>query len=275
MDDGKPTSIAELRLKPHYSYSALSLFTTCPLAYCFRYVRRLQAEHTSKCLLFGTSFHRTLDRLAAMKMGGVKFTVQDAQRIFAGEWKASCASAFDVDFETPEEPSEMLRQGELMIASYLDAWKDAKILAHAQAFSIDVLDDSGNPMSKPVIGEYDLVVENEDGKPLIVDFKTAGRKWDEGKPHKDAQATLYCMSYWMVTGIIPEFRFDVITKTKTPCVYQLATTRNEDSFQRLAKVFHSIDRAIQSEAFFPIESSFLCGGCEYASSCASWHRPIP
>ncbi len=274
MDSPTTTNVAELRNRPHYSYSAMSLFMSCSLAYRFRYVDRLPSEHSPKCLLFGSAFHRTLDRIAAAKQDNRSTSTDDAKAIFKGEWMAQIASAVNPDFESDTEPQEMLRQGQLMIETYLEAWKDKKILSHAQGFILDILDSDGKPLSKPIVGEYDLVVE-QDGKPLIVDFKSAGRKWDEDKPHKDLQATLYCLSYHRSAGVIPGFRFDVVTKTKTPCVYQLATSRTEDDFARFSKLYHCIDKAIQAGAFLPNESSFMCSGCEYASACASWHRPSP
>ena len=206
-----------------------------------------------------------------MKQDKRPFTVEDAKAIFKGEWMAQVASAINPDFESDTEPQDMLSQGQKMLEAYLAVWKDEKVLSHAQGFILDILDTDGKPLSKPIVGEYDLVIE-QDGKPIIVDFKSAARKWDEDKPGKDLQATLYCLSYYRSIGIIPAFRFDVITKTKTPCVYQLATTRSEDDFARLSKLYHCIDKAIQSEAFIPNESSYMCGGCEYSKACSAWHH---
>ena len=266
----KPT-VAELRARPHFSYSALSLYQSCSLAFFYRYIAKLQAEKTSKCLLFGVAYHRTLDRLAAMKMDKREFTIPEAKEIFRGEWHCQLAGAVNIDFDDNEEPEAMLKQGQQMLEAYLPSWNDIKVISHAEAFIIDIADDDGCCMSKQIIGEYDLIIEKE-GKPLIVDFKTSGKRWSEDKPHRDLQAGLYCLSYHKAHGIIPGFRFDVVTKAKSPAIQQLETSRTEDDFKRLCKLYVGIDKAIQSNCFIPNESSFMCGSCEYANACSKWHR---
>ena len=266
----KPT-VAELRARPHFSHSALSLYQSCSLAFFYRYVKKLQAEKTSKCLLFGSAYHKTLDRLAAMRLENRSFTIPEAKAVFAGEWQCQLASAVNVDFESSEEPEALLRQGLQMLETYLPSWQGITIISHAEAFSIDIADESGCSMSKQVIGEYDLIIEKDD-KPVIVDFKTASKRWSESKPDKDLQATLYCFSYHKNYGIIPAFRFDVVTKAKTPAVQQLETSRCEDDFKRMSKLYLSIDKAILAGSFIPNESSFFCGSCEYAKACSEWHR---
>ena len=265
----KPT-VAELRARPHFSYSALSLYQSCSLAFFYRYVKKLQAEKTSKCLLFGSTYHKTLDRLASMKMDKREFSIPEAKAIFQGEWMSSVDSTVNIDFDDKDEPLALLRQGQQMLETYLTSWNDIQIISHAEAFLIDIKDDEGNTLSKPVIGEFDLIIEKE-GNPVIVDFKTSGKRWCEDKPLKDHQATLYCLSYYKATGVIPSFRFDVVTKTKTPAVQQLETSRTKDDLKRLTRLYLAIDKAIQSACFIPNESSFMCGGCEYANACAEWH----
>jgi CRISPR/Cas system-associated exonuclease Cas4 (RecB family) len=267
------TTVAELRLRPHYSHSALSLYTACSLAFFFRYIAKIPSEHTSKTLLFGVAYHRTLDRLASTQMDDRTFTISDAKEIFRGEWAASVASAINPDFESNDEPTMMLRQGQAMLEAYLPSWRGMKILSHAQAFIMSISDASGTRVSLPIIGEYDLVIE-QDGHPVIVDFKTSAKKWSEDKPSHDHQATLYCYSYSKLNGTVPKFRFDVVTKTKTPGVHLLETVRNGNDFQRLAKLHVAIDRAIQNKVLLPNEGCMMCANCEYSHACKCWHHDI-
>ena len=255
----------DFRKEAHYSHSALNLYLNCSLAYYFRYVAHLEPEYESKCLMFGSAFHRTLDRLAELKMRGTSFSISDAQKFFQEDWRIQISCASHPDFESIEEAIEMEKTGKQMLESYIVAWKDKKILSHGKKFKLEL------GLSKPVIGEYDLVVE-ENGKTIVVDFKTAGKKWDVQKPSKDLQATLYCLSYHRLFNILPGFRFDVITKAKHPSVQQLETSRAEDDFKRLLKLYWRIDAAIQGEVFIPLETGYRCGCCDFRKSCSTWHK---
>lgn len=271
MEMQKQQTIAELRLRSHYSHSAFALFMSCSLAFYFRYVAKLPSEHSSKTLLFGVAYHKTLDRLASIQMDDRTFTIADAKEIFKGEWAASVASAINIAFDSTDEPGLLLKQGQAMLEAYLPSWKGMKIFGHAQAFILSIADASGSKVSLPIIGEYDMTIEL-DGHPTIVDFKTSSKKWAEDKLSHDHQATLYCYAYSRLNGTIPRFRFDVVTKTKTPGVHLLETTRTGDNFQRLAKLYAAIDRAIQSKVFLPNENCMMCSNCEYAAACKGWHQ---
>ncbi|MBQ9369377.1 MAG: hypothetical protein IJT83_16470, partial [Victivallales bacterium] len=62
---------------------------------------------------------------------------------------------------------------------------------------------------------------------------------------------------------------------KTPTVRHLYTSRDEDSYQRLEKMFLTADKGIQAGIFLPNEGSFACADCPFADRCAGWHcQPI-
>ncbi len=59
-------------------------------------------------------------------------------------------------------------------------------------FIAEILDETGQVVSKPLIGEFDAVVENQ-GRLVVVDFKIAAAKWPAQKCHSDPQVTAYLM----------------------------------------------------------------------------------
>ncbi len=134
-------------------------------------------------------------------------------------------------------------------------------------------------LSKPVIGELDMVIseqtpfddENDKGSDTIVDFKTAARMWSDDRPAKDLQATVFSYAFEKTHGRRPSFRFDVVTKAKTPTVKHLHTSRDDDHYQRLEKLFLMADKGIQAGIFLPNEGSFACSDCPFADHCAGWH----
>ena len=94
--------------------------------------------------------------------------------------------------------------------------------------------------------------------------------WSDDRPEKDLQATVFCYAFEKVHQCT-SFRFDVVTKAKTPTVKHLRTSRDEDSYLRLEKLFLTADKGIQAGIFLPNEGSFACPDCPYADHCAGWH----
>ena len=56
--------IDKLRESPHWSYSAMQCYLTCPLKYKFRYIDNAEPERTGSCFPFGRAFHAALSERA-------------------------------------------------------------------------------------------------------------------------------------------------------------------------------------------------------------------
>lgn len=135
-----------------------------------------------------------------------------------------------------------------------------------------MIDAQGDPLTLPLIGEIDAIVDSPDG-PVIVDWKTASRKWPESKVRLDLQPTCYLYAVKDVGGKpVSRFRFEVITKTKTPAVDIQDTVRHEDHFQRLVETVKVLEKIVKAEAFLPNDQGWACGDCPYSLTCQSWHR---
>ena len=104
----------------------------------------------------------------------------------------------------------MLFQGANMLEAVCQNWTDDfSVKSVAESFSVTV-----PGLSKPLIGEFDCIVE--DGKDIcIVDWKTSASRWPSGKADNDLQATVFTYAYKAKYDIKPLFRFDVVTKAKT------------------------------------------------------------
>ena len=82
-----------------------------------------------------------------------------------------------------------------MLDAALANWSDYyTVKGVAQAFRIDV-----PGLDKPLIGEYDLIVQ--DGRDAcIVDWKTSASRWPAGKADRDLQATVFSYAYEKQNG---------------------------------------------------------------------------
>jgi PD-(D/E)XK nuclease superfamily protein len=261
-------SLTELRKKPHHSFSSLNRFLNiCSLQYAFNYVYRIPQEHTPVNLVFGSAFHRTLEVVARCRRANELVSIDSAAECFSDYWITLCDEKDDIKFKSPEQFDGLHATGRKMITVFMESWPEYDIIEVSPAFSVPLPGSD-----KPLIGEYDCVLRDANGNIVIVDWKTAARRWPKGKADKDLQATCFSYAYRIENGAIPEFRFDVITKTKVPTYEQHYTCRTPDSFVRLNKLVEMVERATAADAFYPNESSYACADCVYKHACASWHH---
>ncbi|MBO4511248.1 MAG: PD-(D/E)XK nuclease family protein, partial [Victivallales bacterium] len=275
-EESKPT-LAQLKEQPHYSYTALNTYiNTCQLLYYYRYVEKAEVERTPVALPFGSAFHCVLSEQAQAAKTGKLLTAEQMTDAFATYFQANCKDAANIVFKRDENIEDQIatakRMFEVMNKEWIDYWN---IQSVAEPFKVEI-----PGLSKPLIGELDMVIseqtpfddENGKGSDTIVDFKTAARMWSDDRAEKDLQATVFSYAFEKVHQRRPtSFRFDVVTKAKTPTVRHFFTSRDDNHYQRLEKLFTTADRGIQAGVFLPNESSFACSDCPYADRCSGWH----
>jgi putative RecB family exonuclease len=105
-----------------------------------------------------------------------------------------------------------------------------------------------------------------------VDWKSSAKRWPKAKAAKDWQPTAFIGGYAFSRGLWPGFRFDVVTKAKTPALERHETTRTPDDFIRLAEFAKLAESMSAAGHFAPNEQGFYCAGCPYREPCRNWHR---
>ena len=257
-------SIHELKEKPHWSYSALQCYLTCPMKYKFRYVDNAPVERTCSALPFGRAFHAVLSERA---LKGADFKLEDAQENFAFFFKGETDVSENLRYKQNETFESLLNTGFDMLTVTLENWQDDyAVECVAESFSVTV-----PGLSRPLIGEFDCVV-SDGSETTIIDWKTASSKWPLGKADRDLQASAFCYAYKQVHGTSPVFRFDVITKTKQPSENSHYTLRTQDELDRFEFIAVRIEKAVNAELFYPNENIINCAECPYADRCkkATW-----
>ena len=275
MEESKFT-LAQLTEQPHYSYTDLNTYVnTCQLLYYYRYIEKAEAERTPVALPFGTAFHSVLSEQAQAAKTGKLLTADEMTEAFTTYFHAACKDAGNIVFKRNENIEDQIATAKRMFEAVNKEWIDYwNIQSVAEPFRVEM-----PGLSKPLIGELDMVIteqtpfddENDRGIDTIVDFKTAARMWSDDKPMKDLQATVFSYAFEKVHGRRPSFRFDVVTKAKTPTVRHFHTSRDDDSYRRLEKLLVAADKGIQAGVFLPNESSFACADCPFADRCSGWH----
>ncbi len=268
---GGNLSMEELRRGPHWSYSSLNLLLNiCPLQFAYRYVYGQEPAFTPVHLVFGQAFHQAC--FYALRKADT--TLPDLLDGFSGFLASGCrASEPAVRFDDGESFDSLNTLGRKMLEAWLPSLPPGeRVVAVAVPFSARLRDADGTPLERPLVGEFDLIVEGEGGR-SIVDIKTSARRWPESRPRLDLQATCYLYAAQEhpeehITG----FRFDVVTRAKAPAVERHPAVRDPDCFTRLAEMLRVAERIVGQELFLPSDQSFACGDCPYGLACQAWHR---
>ena len=256
--------IENLKEEPHWSYSALNTYLTCPMKYYLRYIAKAEAERTSASIPFGRAFHTILS-LRAKK--GTDYTVENAKEDFAVCFRGETEVCENLHYKQEEDFWFWNQRGCDMLDVALADWPDDySVKSVAKAFSVEV-----PGLSKPLIGEFDLVV-TDGGDEAVVDWKTSTSKWPAGKVDRDLQATAFCYAYNQVHGRTPLFRFDVFTKSKAPAHHQFYTIRTQDDLDRFVYLANRIEAAVNTGIFLPVESCMNCAECPYSNRCKTEYR---
>jgi putative RecB family exonuclease len=261
-------TLFDLRQEPHWSYSSLSAYLSCPLKYALQYIHKAPRERTPSALPFGRAFHAALSFFYGERMRGAALKESRLEGVFAVNLRMELAAAESLRLKDGETPGGLLESGLLMLREFVRSVPaDESVAAIARPFRITV-----PGVELPLIGETDIILRDGAGRTIVADWKTSSARWPAGKADKDLQATCFCYAMLRETGETPLFRFDVVTKTKKPVFESHRTERTADDFLRLRRLMREVERAVKAEVFPPVESSFFCHDCAYGEACRSWHR---
>ena len=268
-------TLAQLRKQPHWSCSSISTFMMCSLAWAFRYVYRLERGATPAALVFGGCFHKALGFLFRKRLSGEAVQLKVILDLFSDLLLQETNIAEPaVLYSEGDDVKSFTDRGRQMLEAYVkDLDPEERVLAVDVPFCVPLEDGDGNRLSKPLIGEYDAVVVGKNDAQIIIDWKTARARYAELYVVNHLQPTCYLYAHKMVGG--PEntkFRFDVVTKTKTPTIQKCLTRRDPDTFFRLVEIVRTIEKAVRHECFIPNDQSWCCRGCEYGLACQAWHK---
>ncbi|MGE4302001.1 MAG: PD-(D/E)XK nuclease family protein, partial [Victivallaceae bacterium] len=151
-------TVAELRKEPHWSYSAFSTYLTCPLKFRFQYIDGIPPERTGSCFAFGRAIHAALSEYAIRVV-----TPDEVEDIFEELFKAEINATDNLVYKPKETYDSLLNTGFGILKAALDNWdNNCTIRSVSESFSVEV-----PGLSKPLIGEFDMVVKDTGGDCIV------------------------------------------------------------------------------------------------------------
>ena len=260
---------------PHISFSQINTYMMCPLKYRFIYVDEVDPDFTPSALPFGSAIHEALAYYYRhLKNNGTPTEVDDIIVVFRNDWSLRVECAGDVKFDGDDSKTTAEERGINMIRAFYDNVNPGEVLCVEQEFCLRKMDQSNSrQLPLPIVGKIDLIEKTSDGNIVVVDHKTASRKYNQSKAETDLQLTLYTAAFArsrLANGDKTfHARFDLITKTKNPEFISYPAVRIEEDHRRVIRIAREIIFAIDSGVFYPV-TGWMCSSCQYKSECNRW-----
>jgi len=205
-------------------------YLECGLAYRFGKVDGLVPEFTPDVLVFGSAVHEVLAEYYRSLAQGVRLSGEHLKESFEKHWSERAAEKDFIRYKEGTDYRSYMAQGKEMLAVFAAQVpvENCEVLAVEEPFSMDL---EGLPV--PLIGIYDLVIEDSSGVITIVDHKTSAKSYSTAQVDQNFQMTVY-QAAAKGNGFAEReilLRLDCLIKTKTPKFEQYYTVRSQEEEQ--------------------------------------------
>jgi len=253
---------------PHWSYSKLQTWLRCPALFRFRYIEEAEAESVSMALLLGSAIHGAVSFVHSKRFQGHPLAVEHVLESFRVQMRLAVEKA-GVPVSYPKghpDAESSLELGEKMLRCYYEEVVGGKTVALEQELRAPLQKRDGGETSLPLLGYVDRIVD-KDGGLVVIKLKTSARAWSQGDVDLSSQISSYALLMKAAGYETCRFRYEILTKTKTPKLQILETRRTERDMDRLVDQFLSLERAVEADVYPRNESSMTCCGCEFKRCC--------
>lgn len=254
--------------RDYLSYSAISLYQSCPLRYYFRYVAGLPERTVSANLVFGSAVHRAVEHHFNELLAGNEPPTVDA---LIGEYDRHWQEADPqtVQFGKDDDVESLGQLAQKMFGAF-----QASPLASPTGQIIGVEEELRGQVVRgcpDILGRIDLLVETAE-ELVVTDLKTSRSRWSRDQADDSAgQLLLY---HELVRDFAPRKRvrlqFAVLTKTKEPVMDVHEVPVNQKRIDRTKRIVERVWKAIDSQAFYPAPSPMQCPSCSFREQCRAW-----
>lgn len=254
------------------SFSQLDQYIRCPLKYRFMYVDRVDPEWIPAVLIFGRGIDNAASHYFRGVAAGTPPGLGEVQDVFASYWDLE-TSLRAVRFWKGSK-ADLLDQGTRMLKVFHGAQDPATEIVDVQRrLTVPLIDQqTGEVLERELVVVMDLLERDREGHLVVVDLKTAARKYTELQVETSLQLTVYSYAAEMAGLADREdvrLRFDVLTKTKQPEFHRYPTSRDRRANVRLFRLAAEVLRGVDAGVFHPVVG-WQCKECQFRERCWAW-----
>ncbi len=261
------SSLTEMREGLHVSVSQVKCYLRCPRQYQLRYVLGAEPEFMPANLVLGSAVH---EGLAAFYRSVMETSESPEQDVALAALHATLEAAKKnrVPLEDGGEDLEAVGTA-LLRVFYETVYRDPPVVVGVEIpFAIALHDPvTGEVLEEKLVGALDLAIR-EGEKHIVVEHKTAAKKWSQDQIQHDIQLSAYKLVGGKIGLGDVGLRLQMLTKTKTPKMIVENTDRTERDEQDFMATVVGVLRAVDAGVFYPVRTS-MCGGCAFQRRCSS------
>jgi putative RecB family exonuclease len=257
--------------RPHWSYSSINQFLSCPLRFYFQRIVRLPETTVSSRQILGSAVHHALAEYHRGLQTDQVVSIDHLHRAVVEGWRPQNAQA-TVIFKDGENREDAIAQGIALIEMYVREPPPTNILRVEEAIIAPMHNSKREYLETPLVAVADLITRVDDGL-KVHEFKTSGRAYSDMEADTSLQPTCYVNAVQEAFGEPARVEYTVLVKTKTPKVQRLEAVRHDEDLGRLGDIVQNVERVVQAGVFYPVESPMNCSTCPYRQPCREWSRP--
>lgn len=250
----------------HLSYSAISLYSTCPRAWRYKYIDKVPSPATPE-LAFGKAFHDTVEGYVASQFAPKRVNLTE---YWLEKWqKQATEGGVEWGLDTPETYANLgLKMfGHEETANVINGIVPAMSPTESGPMIERKIELHVPGVPLPIIGYIDCV--GSDSVPM--DFKTSARAWTMDKAQEETQSLFYLAALNQAGENAHnwQFRHIVFVKTKQPQVQVFSHKHSPAEVFWLFDLIKSVWKGIESEVWPMNPGSWKCAPrfCEAWSMC--------
>ncbi len=261
-------ALAELRKEKHLSISSIQTYLRCPAQYFYRYIMRIKETHRPGALAFGTAIHTALAVFYTSIMQGQEISCDDLTTSFADAWQNQLSGNLPVLLDDKNSPDSLQDKGVGMLACFhKDAPRPYRVVGVEEPFAVDINHPaSDKPLPERLVGVFDAVIQQVDGRYNILEHKTAARRFSKTRLNHDLQVTGYTLAAPLVGLPDATVTYQVLLKTTKPALELYQPTRSKLDVMDFKRTAAGVLAAVEAGAFYPVRD-WWCQGCPHSARC--------
>ena len=262
--------LADLRQGLHTSCSQIKAYVGCSQKFLYQYVLGVPPSHRPIALSFGSSVHAALEMFyQRLRDTGEKPPLAEIQSAFVDRLDVELAdTSIPLRFDEGQDAGSIKDLGVAVLGAFWDqGFVPDQVLAVEQPFAVDLADpETGEVLDIPLIGAIDLVAVHQ-GQTVLVEHKTAARRFDQSRLAHDFQPTAYQYASRQIHLPNPRLVFQILLKSvKKPTVETIPVTRSRSSEVEMLSTFVQVLRGVEAGVFYR-NRGWACGDCQLRYRC--------
>lgn len=257
-----------MNYRPHWSYSAISQFLSCPLRFYFQRVLRLPQKSVGSSLVLGSAVHAALAEYHQTVKDDEPTDSSKLQKVITDSWNRR-ENEVRISYRSSENKDDLIAQGIALIEIYLQEAPPQNIIGIEHEIVAPIHNSRGEFLETPLLAIADLITEDNE-EVTVREFKTSGRAYSEMEAETSLQPTCYVNAAQESFGHPATVEYTVLIKTKNPKLQRLAAVRTDEDLGRLGDIVENIERAIAAQIFYPVETPLNCSTCPFRQPCREW-----